>query len=99
MDRTPYGQSSPQFHREHRLRRHEAGRFADGGEPGKPGRFAFLQRFFAGPDSDDPLYLTNQTTGQKVRRALRLAIPLVLIVGVAMAGILVWGPKKKEPHR
>src|SRR5579872_6065376 len=56
----------------------------------KPG---LLDRLFSSPDTSDPLYLTNQTFGQKARRYLRLAIPLVVVIAVALAAIGLFAPK------
>jgi hypothetical protein len=47
----------------------------------KPG---LLARFLNAPAPSDPLYLTNQTLGQKARRILLMASPLVLVIAVLL---------------
>lgn len=63
---------------------------------GKPG---LLARFLSGPVPSDPLYLTNQTFGQKARRFLVLVVPLVVVVALVVVAIAILLPKKafKEP--
>ena len=47
-----------------------------------------IERFLNGPGSDDPLFLTNRTAGQKMRLAFLIAIPSVLVLGgVALAAM------------
>lgn len=60
------------------------------GEPG------LLARLFAAPAPSDPLYLTNQTFGQKARRILLLAAPVVVVVAAVVVAILLFGPKSTK---
>jgi len=66
---------------------------AQGAPVSKPG---LLARFLSGPSTSDPLYLTNQTFGQKARRLLLIVAPLVLVVAVAVAAIAILSPKTSK---
>ena len=58
----------------------------------------FLARFFSAPDTSDPLYLTNQTWGQKACRLFLISAPLALLVAGVMAVIVLSVPKTpKQP--
>ena len=58
------------------------------------GKLGLLARFLSGPAPSDPLYLTNQTFGQKARRFLVLVIPLVVVVALVVVAIAMLVPKK-----
>jgi hypothetical protein len=60
-----------------------------GAGPATPSRFLRpFERFLSGPGSADPLYITNRTAGQKIRLALLIAIPPLLVLGLATAVII-----------
>ena len=63
---------------------------AQGAPAAKPGLFA---RWFSGPAPSDPLYLTNQTFGQKARRLLLILAPLVVVVVGVIVAIGILSPK------
>jgi hypothetical protein len=46
-----------------------------------------FERFLNGPGSADPLYVTNRTVGQKIRLAVLIAIPPLLVLGIG--GVIV----------
>ena len=72
------------------------------GQPAPDGKshpFHFLERFLSGPAHDDPFYVTNQTVGQKAKRALVLSLPLVIVIGALLVVVIVYGPKTKKPER
>ena len=51
-----------------------------------------------GPGPSDPLYLTNRTTGQKVRSGIVIGLPLVIlmaVVGFSLSSLMT-PPKPKE---
>ena len=56
----------------------------------KPG---LLARFLSGPAPSDPLYLTNQTFGQKARRILLIASPLLVVIAGVLLAIALSRPK------
>jgi len=75
---------------------------SDDGRGGATNRLRWLgplrgpvERFLAGGRVDDPFYLTNQTTGQKVRKGVLIALPFVLAITVA--GISRILPRKTHP--
>ena len=47
----------------------------------------------------DPLYLTNQTFGQRVRRLFRLAVPLAALIAAGIAAIAIFAPKHRIAAR
>jgi hypothetical protein len=50
---------------------------SEGASGAKPGFFA---RFLSGPAPSDPLYLTNQSFGQKAKRYLLMSLPVLLVL-------------------
>jgi hypothetical protein len=60
---------------------------------GEPVKRGFLARFLDAPATSDPLYLTNQTFGQKTRRMLLLASPVILVLAGGAAVFLTRGRK------
>jgi hypothetical protein len=46
-----------------------------------------VERFLSGPAPSDPLYLTNRTTGSKVKIGLAVGIPCLILAG-ALYGVL-----------
>lgn len=57
-----------------------------------------IERFLNGPASSDPFYLTNRTTGQKIRLGLLIGIPLVAAAaGVGLAAIGVFDRASQLP--
>ncbi|MGA3097354.1 MAG: FxLYD domain-containing protein [Bryobacteraceae bacterium] len=69
---------------------------------GKFGRLrGWLHGFINGRTPTDPLYLTNRTWKQKLKSGLLIAIPVVLLAGVAALGLgRLYAPKAaplKEP--
>jgi hypothetical protein len=63
---------------------------AQGASTAKPG---LLARLLNGPVHSDPLYLTNQTLGQKTRRILFLASPVILVMAIGLVALFLFGPK------
>ena len=61
---------------------------------GKPG---ILERFLSAPAPSDPLYLTNQTFGQKARRVLMMAVPILIVVAIGLVALRIYGPKAAPP--
>ena len=59
----------------------------------KPGILGILHRFLSGSAHSDPLYLTNQTFGQKVQRAVMVSIPVIVVGGIAFLGIRYYAEK------
>jgi hypothetical protein len=68
-------------------------RSAEGAPAAKPGFFA---RILNGPAVSDPLYFTNQTFGQKARRMLLLASPVILVLAGGALAIKVLAPTKSK---
>jgi hypothetical protein len=64
--------------------------------PAKTGLAAALQRFLSGPAVSDPMYLTNQTFGQKAKRVLLVAAPILIVV-LSVAGAMMYYAKKHAP--
>src|ERR1039458_3606575 len=64
-----------------------AGRSSSAEPAAKPG---LLARYLAEPDPSDPLYLTNQTFGYKVRRILKIAAPVFLVVASVIAAVFIF---------
>jgi hypothetical protein len=62
------------------------------GEPAKRGFFA---RFLDAPAASDPLYLTNRTFGQKAKRMLLLAAPVILVLA---GGAAVFLTRSRKPE-
>ncbi len=57
-----------------------------------------LNRFLDGSASSDPLHLTNRTTGQRVRTAVLIALPVALLLGgVGMAAMGVFDSASQLP--
>lgn len=71
-------------------------RSTDGAPAAKPG---LLARFLAGPSPSDPLYLTNQTLGQKVRRLLLMVFPVIVVLVGVLVAIGVHGAKGQKAPR
>jgi hypothetical protein len=46
-----------------------------------------FDRFLSGTKPQDPLYLSNQTTGQKLQRAALIAAPILVIGGVVAVAL------------
>jgi len=67
-----------------------AGRSSEDPPAAKPG---WLARQLNGPAQSDPLYLTNQTPGQRVRRLVFLVSPLVVVIACGIAAIFLFAPK------
>jgi hypothetical protein len=63
----------------------------------KPGLWGPLERFLSAPTPSDPLYLTNRTFGQKMRRGMLLAVPPVIVAALIMAAIYILVPKSPPP--
>lgn len=61
-----------------------------GAPAARPGLFA---RWLNGPAHADPLYVTNQTPGQKVRRALFMVSPMLVVIVLGLLAITVFAPK------
>src|ERR671931_682411 len=57
-----------------------------------------IDRFLSGSKPRDPLYLTNQTTGQKVRRALLIGIPILIVGVTVLAAFTNLLPRKSRPY-
>jgi hypothetical protein len=56
-----------------------------------------VERFLAGGVAPtDPLYLSNRTVTQRFRFALVVAVPLILVAAVVLAGIRFIGPHDQE---
>ena len=64
---------------------------------GKSGPLGFLERFLSAPTPNDPFYLTNQTTGQKLRRVLMFSLPLVVVIGGILFAIFLYHPGSQKP--
>jgi hypothetical protein len=62
----------------------------------KPGFFA---RILNGPSQSDPLYLTNQTSGQKARRVLLMVSPMLLVIVAGLVVIKMVAPKTSKAPR
>lgn len=54
-----------------------------------------LERFLSGGASDDPLYLTNRTWGQRIRLGVVLAIPCAMVVGLVIFALFGIGHVRK----
>jgi hypothetical protein len=65
-------------------------RSSEGAPAAKPGLFA---RFLSGPAPSDPLYLTNQTPGQKARRLLLMLSPVLVVIAGGLLAITLLSPK------
>jgi flagellar basal body-associated protein FliL len=65
-------------------------RSSEGAPAAKPRLFA---RFLSGPAPSDPLYLTNQTFGQKARRILLMVTPLVVVIAAVLGAVAIFSPK------
>jgi hypothetical protein len=65
-------------------------RSSEGAPAAKPG---WLARLLNGPAQSDPLYLTNQTFGQKARRMSLMVAPLVLVLAGVLVAIHFLSPK------
>jgi hypothetical protein len=76
-----------------------AGSKAQTAPDGKSGPFDFLERFLSAPAPDDPLYLSNQTFGQKAKRMLVIAAPLALVIAGLLVIVLLYGPARKAPRQ
>jgi hypothetical protein len=62
----------------------------------KPGLF---ERILNGPSQSDPLYLTNQTFGQKARRILLMVSPMLLVIVAGLVAIKMLAPKTTKDPR
>ncbi len=71
-------------------------RSAEGAPAAKPGFFA---RILNGPSHSDPLYLTNQTSGQKARRILLMVSPMLLVIVGGVVAIKMLAPKTSTAPR
>jgi hypothetical protein len=59
-----------------------------------------VQRFLAGGVAPtDPLYLTNRTFGQKLRTALVVAVPCLIVMGVIALGVSHYISVREKPQR
>jgi hypothetical protein len=59
-----------------------------------------IERLLSGSAPSDPLYLTNRSTGQKVRSWLLIGIPcLVLVAGVGIALSNLLDPPEVKPQK
>jgi hypothetical protein len=59
-----------------------------------------LERFLAGGSPSDPLYLTNRTSGQKIRSWSLILVPcLVLAIAVSVALSTFLDPPEAKPAR
>jgi hypothetical protein len=67
-----------------------AARSEQGAPAAKPGWFA---RLLNGPEQSDPLYLTNQTFGQKARRVLFMISPMIVVIAAGLVAITMFAPK------
>jgi hypothetical protein len=65
-------------------------RAAEGAPAARPGPFA---RFLSGPAPSDPLYLTNQTVGQKARRILLMLSPVLVVIAGGLLAITLLSPR------
>lgn len=72
------------------------GRPAQGAPATKQGWFA---RILSGPSQSDPLYLTNQTSGQKARRILLMVSPMIVVIAGGLIAIFVLSPKTTQAPR
>jgi hypothetical protein len=59
----------------------------------------WFTRWLNGPEQSDPLYLTNQTFGQKARRWLFIALPVAVVIGGGVAAIVMLAPKTALPPK
>ena len=71
-------------------------RSAEGAPAANPG---LLARLLAGPAPSDPLYLTNQTFGQKSRRILLMVSPVILVLAGVFVAVAIFGPKSDKAPR
>jgi len=71
-------------------------RSAEGAPAANPG---LVDRLLAGPAPSDPLYLTNQTFGQKTRRLLFMASPILLVSAAGLLVITLLIPKSTNAHK
>jgi hypothetical protein len=69
---------------------------AEGAPAAKPGLFA---RFLSAPAPSDPLYLTNQTFGQKARRILLTVSPLLVVIAGVLVAFSLFRPKVDKAPR
>jgi hypothetical protein len=67
--------------------------------PRKLRLLAPLERFLSAPSPSDPFYLTNRTFGQKLTRVLWIALPVAVVVGIAMVAIGVHASKAAKPPK
>jgi hypothetical protein len=58
-----------------------------------------LERFLSAPSPSDPLYLSNRTFGQKLARVVWMALPVAVVVGIAMVGIGVYTSRTAKPTK
>jgi hypothetical protein len=58
-----------------------------------------LERFLSAPSASDPLYLSNRTFGQKLSRALLIALPVAVAGGVAIVAIQFYASKTVKPAK
>lgn len=66
-----------------------AGLKPSGGKAAAPPKAqGFWDRLLAGPSPADPLYLSNRTWKQKLRTALLVAVPVLVVVGAATYAML-----------
>jgi hypothetical protein len=73
-----------------------AGRSSEDAPAAQPGWFA---RWLNGPAQSDPLYLTNQTFGQKVRRMLILLSPVVVVIAGGILAMVLFAPKTTKVRK
>jgi hypothetical protein len=71
-------------------------RSAEGAPAAKPGFFA---RLLNGHSQSDPLYLTNQTFGQKARRVLLIISPMVLVIVGGLVAVKIFSPNTSKAPR
>jgi len=69
----------------------------DAAAPEMPGLRGRLERFLAGPEVNDPLYLTNRTFGERAQRVAMMAVPVFVVAGAIMLALYIWAPKAPKP--
>jgi hypothetical protein len=74
----------------------QGARSAEGAPAAKTG---LVDRLLNGPAPSDPLYLTNQTFGQKARRFLFMASPILLLSAAGLLVITLLIPKSTNAPR
>jgi hypothetical protein len=65
----------------------------------KTGLAGMMQRMISGPAVSDPMYLTNQTFGQKAKRLMMVAAPILILVLGAAGAMSYYGSKQVDPSK